>query len=95
MTKEIEYDKLIKLINKNICIELKYFYKQKDYTILIKNILNVINQSLEKSDKFNIIINCKDYSVLQTDVEFINHLIQFLQETYDDKLQYMYFINFI
>ena len=94
MTKDINYDNIIKLINTNICIYLKFFYKQKDYTKLIEKIILVVNTCLEKCDKFNIIINCENYNILETDIDFIKHLIDFLQNTYKDKLQYMYFVNY-
>jgi hypothetical protein len=95
MKKQIDYDNFLKLVNKNICINLKYFYKQKDYTKLIEQIILVINKCLEiNEDKFIIIINCKEYSILETDVDFLKTLIIFLQNTYKDKMKWMYFINY-
>ena len=93
--KNIDYDNIIKLINKNIVVNLKYFYKQKDYTKLIEIIILCVNETLKINDnQFNIVINCEDYKVLETDIDFIKHLIQFLQNTYQDKLAYMYFTNY-
>ena len=63
--------------------------------VLIEKILLCVNGCLEvNNQQFNIVINCENYKVLETDIDFIKHLITFLQETYKDKLQYMYFINY-
>ena len=93
--KTIDYDNLLKIVNKNICINLHYFRKQKNYQELIERIIILANKCIEINDEqLTIIINCENYSIIETDLDFINHLIKFLQETYVDKLQYLYFINY-
>lgn len=85
--------------NYDLIIYTYYFRKSKDYTELIKHIINCVNKILlikkENNMKqiMNVYIDLSETKIKNLDLEFIKMLIQFLSDNYEDNLEKMYFRN--
>lgn len=83
----------------DISIKAKYFHKLKDYTELLKHIIDINNKCLKfrKENnmdlKFNIFVDLGTSGIKNTDYEFMKILIPFLEEGYPNTIIKMYFLN--
>ena len=83
--------------NIDICINAYIFRKLKDYTELIKHLIEVNNKCIEiKINKqmdptFDIYVNLQNIKVKNADFEFLKVLIPFLENSYPDALSKLYF----
>lgn len=96
----LDYNNLyFNLENGDVCLTTKYFYKQSDYTEFIKHIIQVTNNSVKikkavfNQDTFNIYIDMKETKLKNFDQDFLKQLIKFLEDTYPDTVDRMYFRN--
>lgn len=95
----LDYSNLyFSLQNGDIFLKTKYFIKQNDYTEFIKHIIQVTNNSvkikkLQNENTFNIYIDMKDTKLKNFDQEFLKQLIKFLEDSYPDTVNKMYFRN--
>lgn len=94
----LDYSKLyFNLENGDVCLRTKYFYKQSDYTEFIKHIIQVTNNSVKikksvfNQNTFNIYIDMKETKLKNFDQDFLKQLIKFLEDTYPDTVEKMYF----
>ena len=83
----------------DIVINCVKFVKCKDYTALIKHILEVIKKNINvlqttgKKVDFNIIINGKDIKMNNLDYDFLKMLIPFLEQQFPEKVKFIYVTN--
>ena len=83
----------------NIFINAGLFRKMDDYTDLITHIITVNNDCLKLRKKFNqsyyfkIIVDLNNVKIKNADYEFLKMLIPFLENSYPDNLEKMYFHN--
>lgn len=87
------------LENGDIFLKTKYFFKQTDYTEFIKHIIQVTNNSVKikksifNENTFNIFIDMKETKLKNFDQDFLKQLIKFLEDSYPDTVNKMYFRN--
>ena len=83
----------------DISIKAKHFLKLKDYTELLKHIININNKCLKyrrensMQEKFNIIVDLDNAGIKNADYDFMKILIPFLEEGYPNTIIKMYFVN--
>jgi hypothetical protein len=83
----------------DISIKAGNFQKMKDYTELLKHIIEVNNKCLQfrkennMEPKFNIFVDLEKASIKNADFDFMKILIPFLEEGYPNTIIKMYFIN--
>lgn len=99
-SESLDYSQLyFNLENGDIYLKTKYFYKQSDYTEFIKHIIQVTNNSVKikkklyNQDTFNIFIDMKETKLKNFDQDFLKQLIKFLEDSYPDTVDKMYFRN--
>ena len=86
-------------LSHDISIKAQNFVKMKDYTELLKHIINVNNICLKyrkengMQEKFNIIVDLENSGVKNADYDFMKILIPFLEEGYPNTIIKMYFVN--
>ena len=96
----LDYNNLyFNLENGDIFLKTKYFFKQTDYTEFIKHIIQVTNNSVKikksvfNENTFNIFIDMKETKLKNFDQDFLKQLIKFLEDSYPDTVNKMYFRN--
>ena len=96
----LDYSNLyFNLENGDIFLKTKYFFKQTDYTEFIKHIIQVTNNSVKikksvfNENTFNIFIDMKETKLKNFDQDFLKQLIKFLEDSYPDTVNKMYFRN--
>ena len=96
---ELDIDKMIKVKEMNIHVITKHFKKCKDYTELIKRMIEIMEayKKIQVSQKINffanIVLDFEDIHFSNVDFEFMKHLISYFEEKYENILNFIYCKN--
>lgn len=96
---QLELDKMIIVKDLNIHVMTKYFKKCKDYTDLIKRMIEIMDiyktiQDTKGCNLFaNLVLDFEEINISNIDFEFMKHLIKYFEEKYENILNFIYCKN--
>jgi len=96
---QLELDKMIIVKDLNIHVMTKYFKKCKDYTDLIKRMIEIMDvykniQTTQGCNLFaNLVLDFEEINISNIDFEFMKHLIKYFEEKYENILNFIYCKN--
>jgi hypothetical protein len=94
-----DFDKFMFFENNEIIVKVKFFKRQKEYSVFITFIKNFIEETIENNikllntNKLSISVYLKGYKINELDYGFIKHIISILENEYPDNLDIIRVFN--